>query len=65
MSVKQALGLCGVMLLILVIGGAGCVIVKPLETFVALEKIKKFFMDLDSDAKVQKLQDDLKSGRLK
>jgi len=62
---KQALGLCGVMVLILVIGGAGCVIVKPVETFTILEKLKRFVMDLESDAKVQQLQDDLKSGKLK
>ena len=65
MSVKHALGLCGVVGLMLVIGGAGCVIIKPVETFTMLEQIKKFFMDLESRARVQKLQDDLKNGRLK
>ena len=65
MYIKQVITLCCVVLLMLVIGGAGCVIIKPVETFTMLEQIKKFFMDLESHARVQKLQDDLKNGRLK
>jgi len=65
MSLNQALGLCTIAVLMLVIGGTGCVIIKPVETFIVLEKMKKSLKDMESDAWVQKSTDELNRERMK
>lgn len=65
MSVKTFGAITLVCALMLVIGGAGCVMIKPEATFAVIEKIKRFVQDRQSDSYVQKLQGNIESGKLK